>query len=50
MNKTERKEIKKILRQQLELLAKLNEKCCTEDTISTISHAIVEIVEIYRNI
>lgn len=48
MKRTERKEIKKILRQQLELLAKQSEKSCSED-VTNLSHAMVEISEAYKN-
>lgn len=48
MKHTKRKEIKKILRKQLELLAKQSEKSYSED-IATLSHAMVEIAESYKN-
>ncbi len=48
MKCAERKEVKKILRKQLELLAKQSEKSCSED-ITNLSHAMVEIAEAYKN-
>ena len=44
MKRTERKEIKKILRQQLEPLAKQSKKGYCEEIVN-LSHAMVEIAE-----
>lgn len=48
MKRAERKEVKKILRKQLELLAKQSEKSCNDD-ITNLSHVMIEIAEAYKN-